>query len=119
MPRILVVDDEPLIAMMIADWLKEQGHEILGPAYSVSQAFELLGSETVDAAILDVSLGEHNCYEVADALAAKAVPFVFATGYDADSVAQRFANVTTVAKPFDFEAVRTAVANLLRDPSAI
>jgi CheY-like chemotaxis protein len=119
MPKILVVDDEPLIALMIADWLEEQGFEILGPAHSVPQALELLATDTAHAAILDVSLGDSDCYDVADALAAKSIPFAFATGYGADSVASRFSNVITVTKPFDFEAVRDVVGRLLaKSPSA-
>lgn len=116
MPKILVVDDEPLIALMIADWLAEQGLEILGPAHSVPQALDLLAAETAHAAILDVSLGERDCYDVADALVARSIPFAFATGHGADVVAPRFANVITVTKPFDFEAVRDVVSKLLTGP---
>src|SRR5262245_19084283 len=96
MPRILVLDDEPLIALMIADWLEEQGLEVLGPAYSVTQALEILSSQAAHAAILDVSLGSSDSYEVADVLASRRIPFVFATGHGADAVAARFSHVVTV-----------------------
>jgi len=113
MPKILVVDDEPLIAMMIADWLTEQGLETLGPAYSVSQALALLETQSADAAILDVSLGDDDCYDIAEVLSAKGIPFAFATGHGADAMAKGYADVITVAKPFDFEIVRSVVAKLL------
>lgn len=113
MPKILVVDDEPLIALMIADWLAEQGLETVGPAHSVSQALALLETQSADAAILDVSLGDGDCYELAEVLAGKGVPFAFATGHGADATAKRFAGVITVAKPFDFEVVRRVVSKLL------
>jgi CheY-like chemotaxis protein len=114
MSKILVVDDEPLIAMMIADWLAEQGLETLGPAHSVAQALALLESETADAAILDVSLGNDDSYEVAEVLSAKNIPFAFATGHGADTLAKRYTDVITVSKPFDFEIVRSVVARLLQ-----
>jgi CheY-like chemotaxis protein len=113
MPKILVVDDEPLIAMMIADWMTEQGLETLGPAHSVAQALALLETDAADAAILDVSLGDGDCYDLAEVLAAKGIPFAFATGHGADAMGQRFADVVTVSKPFDFEIVRSVVSKLL------
>ncbi len=119
MPKILVVDDEPLIAMMIADWLAEQGLETLGPAHSVAQALALLESEAADAAILDISLGNDDSYEVAEALSARNIPFAFATGHGADALAEHYTDVVTVSKPFDFEIVRSVVAKLLEgSPSA-
>ena len=116
MPKILVVDDEPLIAMMIADWLADQGLETIGPAHSVSQALALLEKEAADAAILDVSLGDDDCYGIAEALAVKGIPFAFATGHGADAMAERYAGIATVSKPFDFEIVRSVVAKLLEGP---
>lgn len=118
MPKILVVDDEPLIAMMIADWLAEQGLETVGPAHSVSQALALLETQQADAAILDVSLGNDDCYDIAEVLSAKGIPFAFATGHGADTMAQRYADVVMVSKPFDFEAVRSVVAQLLKGSSS-
>jgi CheY-like chemotaxis protein len=119
MPKILVVDDEPLIAMMIADWLAEQGLETMGPAHSVSQALALLEQGAADAAILDVSLGDGDCYDIAEALSAKGIPFAFATGHGAEAMARRFADVVTVSKPFDFEVVRSVVAKLLAGPPSV
>lgn len=119
MAKVLVVDDEPLIAMMIADWIAEQGLETVGPAHSVSQALDLIKTQAVDAAILDVSLGEGDCYAIADALAERGIPFAFATGHGADAVAKRFSAIVAVTKPFDFEVVRSVVSTLLeRQPKA-
>lgn len=113
MPKVLIVDDEPLIAMMLSDWMTEQGVEPVGPAHSVAQALSLLEAGPVDAAVLDVSLGDGNSYAIADALSQKGIPFAFATGHGANSVAERFKGVITVTKPFDFEVVSGVVARLL------
>ncbi len=118
MPKVLVVDDEPLIAMMLSDWLAEQGVEIAGPAHSVAQAMSLLDQTSIDAAVLDVSLGDEDCYAVADVLASRGIPFAFATGHSSASVAERFRDIATVTKPFDFEIVRQAVCRLLGWPAA-
>jgi DNA-binding response OmpR family regulator len=114
MAKILIVDDEPLIAMMLSEWLVEQGLEPLGPAHSEAEAFDLLkGDSGPDAAILDVSLGDSDCFAIADALQARGVPFAFATGHGSEAVAREYRGVMTLTKPFDFEAVRGVVMRLI------
>ena len=79
--RILVVEDEPLIAMMLEDYLDILGRKVAGVADSVSTALPLVAAGGIDAAIVDVNLnGGEKCWPVADALAAAGVPFVVATG---------------------------------------
>ena len=114
MPRILVVEDEPLIAMMLADWLAEVGHEAKGPVHSVKAALSLLDETAVDAAVLDVTLGDEDSYAVADALAARGVPFAFATGHGISAVAPRYKGVVTLSKPFDFASVTRVLDQILR-----
>ena len=118
MPRILLLDDEPLISMMVGDWLSELGYEVVGPADSVQSALGLIdGTASIDGAILDVSLQNEECYSVADALQDRGVPFVFATGHGADGVAARFKGTLVLSKPFDFEAVKIMMAKLLDNPA--
>jgi CheY-like chemotaxis protein len=107
--RILVVDDEPLIAMLLGDWLIELGCEVVGPAHSVDDALSLLHEGQVHGAFLDVSMGTGNSYAVAEALQQRQVPMIFATGHVAESIDARFRQVRTLAKPFDFAAVQSAV----------
>jgi DNA-binding response OmpR family regulator len=114
MPRILLLDDEPLISMMMEDWLTELGCETVGPANSVPIALGLIDGASIDGAILDVSLGNEESYSVADALRERGVPFAFATGRGADGVAVRFQDALIVRKPFAFEEVRAVIAKLLR-----
>ena len=114
MPRILVVDDEPLISMLVEDWLSEIGCEVVGPTASVEGGLKLIASGALDGAILDINLAGENSYTVANALKERGVPFAFATGdsgIDADS---GFTNPLLLHKPFDFEAVRSVVGKLLK-----
>ncbi len=113
MPRILVLDDEPLISMLMEEWLTELGCETVGPASSVPSALGLIDGTSIDGAILDVSLGNEESYSVADALRERGVPFAFATGHGANGVAVRFQDALFVRKPFDFEEVRAVIAKLL------
>ena len=112
MPRVLVVDDELLIAMMVEEWLSELACETVGPAHSVTKALELINSARPDAAILDVSLGAEESYPIADALRARQIPFALATGHSANDVESRFKDVPILSKPFDFDTVRLVVSKL-------
>jgi CheY-like chemotaxis protein len=82
--RILIVEDEYIIAADLAQLLEGLGVTVIGPVGSVADALALLAGEpAIDAAVLDVTLGTEKIFPVADALRARGVPFVFATGYDA------------------------------------
>lgn len=112
MARILIVDDEPLIAMLAGDWLDELGHETVGPALSLAEALALADGD-FDAAILDVSLGADTSFALADRLMARGVPFAFATGYVADDGELGRGAVARLPKPFEFAAFRAVVGALL------
>jgi CheY-like chemotaxis protein len=118
MPRILVVDDEPLIAMLVEDWLNELQCETVGPAGSAPEALALIDGVELDGAILDVSLGGHNSFAVADALLDRGVPFAFATGRGVECIEQRFKDAPTLAKPYDFARIQKVLAILLDDSLA-
>jgi len=79
--RILIVEDEMLIAMELETLFRRQDCDILGPAPSVSRALALLEHEHPNVAVLDLNLGGERCTPVADALLARGIPFVLATGY--------------------------------------
>jgi CheY-like chemotaxis protein len=112
MARILIVDDEPLIAMLAQDWLEDLGHQTLGPAHDLQTALRLV-QEPMDAAILDVSLGSEKSYEVARKLQAHAIPFAFATGHSPERLEGEFEEALTLSKPFSFETFRGVVAELV------
>jgi CheY-like chemotaxis protein len=113
LPRILVVDDEPLISMLVEDWLSELGCDVVGPARSVQEGLDFAGSAPLDAAILDVNLGGQNSYSVADALRQRGIPFAFATGDGAIDAASGFADPILLAKPFNFKGVKDVLDKLL------
>ena len=115
--RILVVEDEPLVAMLLEDMLIELGFEVVGPALRLDAATELAGREPLDGAILDVNLGEARSDAVAAALAERGIPFAFATGYAAPGGAWG-ERVPVLRKPFRQDAVGAVVETLLAAASA-
>lgn len=111
--RILVVEDEPLIAMMIEDFLDMLGKDHAGTADSVASAMEIVGEGGIDAAILDVNLsGGEQSWPIADALAAQGVPFILATGGSGDTVVDAHRDRPVLAKPFTMDSVEQALAAL-------
>lgn len=117
MARILVVDDEPIIAMTVADWLDDLGHVPLGPAGDLKNAIAL-AEQSIDAVILDVSLGAETTAELAERLAERGVPFAVASGHDAEGLGAAFARGLPLPKPFLFETLRHAVETLLGPKSS-
>ena len=97
--RILVVEDEPLVSMLIEDLLLDMGCVVIGPASTVAQALAL-AEQRLDAALLDVNLGAEQVYPVADALAAADVPFAFITGYGRHGLVGAHRDRPTIRKPF-------------------
>jgi CheY-like chemotaxis protein len=109
---ILVLDDEPLISMMLEEWLRELGFEPVGPVETTATALAILANSVPDGATLDMSLRDEDCYPVAEALRSRGVPFAFATGYEADVLPGRFKNEVILSKPFTFEGLRGVLAVL-------
>lgn len=107
---ILIVEDEPLIAMMIEDFLEVLGKALAGSVDTVDAALALITAGGIDAAILDVNLrGGEKSFPIADALAAKGIPFVFATGGSHDTVAEAYRDRPTLPKPFTMDGVAKAL----------
>jgi two-component sensor histidine kinase/DNA-binding response OmpR family regulator len=99
--RVLLVEDEALVAMMIQECLTECGHSVVGPINRAAEALSAARDGDFDAAILDINLGDGMAYPVAEILSARGVPFVFLTGYDADMVDSRFVAVPILQKPIE------------------
>jgi CheY-like chemotaxis protein len=118
--RILVIEDEMMVAMLLEDMLTDLGCTVLGPAARVHQALTLIATTGApDAAVLDVNLNGQKSYPVADALLARGVPFLFATGYHRDSVMNGYRSFPQLQKPFKRSELSDALAKLLtaRQPS--
>jgi CheY-like chemotaxis protein len=111
--QILIVEDEPLIAMMLEDFLDVLEKQSAGTADSVATALARVEEGGIDAAILDLNLrGGEKSTPVAEALAAKGIPFVFATGGSEDGVDARFRDRPHLTKPFTMDGVQKALEAL-------
>lgn len=114
-PAILVVEDEPLISMMLEDFLDALGYRLAGCADAVAEALAQVERGGFDAALLDVNLRDgETCWPIADAISARGQPFVLATGGSNDDVPERYAAVPVLNKPYTIEGVREAFEALLR-----
>jgi CheY-like chemotaxis protein len=112
--RILVVEDEYLIAMSLADALENAGSVVVGPVPSVDKAIKQIESEPrIDAAVLDVNLGGVMAFAVADMLIAKKIPFVFTSGYDNNALQSRYSQVKNCPKPYQFRAMEDALVEAM------
>jgi DNA-binding NtrC family response regulator len=103
--RVFVVEDEMLVSMLIEDILEEFGCIVVGPAGKLEQALVLANAEQIDIAILDVNLGGTRVFPVADALAKRGVPFIFASGYGDLELAEPHKGSPIIQKPFSPEAI--------------
>ncbi len=99
--RVLLVEDEALVAMMIQEFLSECGRVVVGPIGTAAEALAAARQGDFDGAILDINLGDGMAYPVAEILSARGVPFVFLTGYEADTVDDRFSGVPILQKPIE------------------
>lgn len=116
--RLLLVEDEFVLALGLVDVLGDLGAIVLGPVATVEDALALVERvPEMDGAVLDVNLGQEVVYPVADALRARGIPFVFATANARANLPERFEHVAICQKPFEVDAFRDAVAALRRLPS--
>jgi PAS domain S-box-containing protein len=107
----LVVEDEAVVAMNLKQWLGELGFDVVGPISALPQALAAAADASIHCAVLDVNIGGLPIYLVADALAARGVPFVFVTGYSRNSIDPQYAHVPTLEKPIDLLMLRKAFVN--------
>jgi CheY-like chemotaxis protein len=113
--RILAVEDEYLIAEELRYELVQAGAVVLGPVARVTDALNLIAREArIDGAILDINLRGDMVFPVADELALRGVPFVFASGYDLSVIPKRFEHVVTCGKPTRMSAVVRALGRLIQ-----
>lgn len=97
--RVLVVEDEPIVAWDLADNLERRGCDIVGPAYDLAEAMALCREPAFDGAVLDVNLSGEKVFPVADTLAERAIPFCFVTGYGVAGLRPEDRNRPILQKP--------------------
>jgi CheY-like chemotaxis protein len=107
--RILVVEDEALVAMLVEDMLTDMGHEVVRVAHRLETGLVAVERDGFDVAVLDVNLNDVKSFPIADALSSRGIPFVFATGYGMAGLDERFFSVPTITKPFDERRLADAI----------
>jgi DNA-binding response OmpR family regulator len=113
--RVIVVEDELLIAMLIEDILVEQNCVILGPFHRVDLALEAARGGDVDVAVLDVNVAGVKVWPVAEILEARGIPFLLLSGYGRDAVPENHPGWTVCAKPFRPETLIATLARQVQD----
>jgi DNA-binding NtrC family response regulator len=117
--RLLLVEDDYLIAADLAASLAEMGALVIGPMSSIDDALDAIASsDRIDAAVLDVNLNGQRIYPVADALREHDVPFVFTTGYEAEVLPPAYRAVPRCDKPIDISRLIELLESLKRQPEA-
>jgi DNA-binding response OmpR family regulator len=111
---VLLVEDEVMIRMMVADMLEELGYTIAGEAGDIDEAVRLVQATDFDIAILDVNVNGKVITPVAEAVQLRGRPFVFATGYGSQGVPAKFRDRPTLQKPFQIETLARAIEATLK-----
>ena len=112
--RVLVVEDETLIVLMIEDTLQELGCVVVGPVGKLDAAVRLASGEVLDVAILDVNIRGGHVYPVAEQLRARGIPFVLASGYEDWALCEAFRNEPRLNKPFTANELEKQVKTALQ-----
>ncbi len=117
--RVLVLEDELLIAMFLDDLLVEAGYAVVGPTGTVAQALAILASEPPpDVALLDFHVAGETSLAVADAIAERGLPMVFLTGFGREVLPPRYSDRPVLIKPYEGRELIAALARTLRHPPA-
>jgi DNA-binding NtrC family response regulator len=111
--RILIAEDESIIVTTIEDMLADLGCIPVGPVRTVGEAFDKIGRDLFDCAILNLDLQGERCDPIADALVALGTPFIFATGYDRAVMDTRFKGMPFLQKPFDFSQLSRSLLDAI------
>jgi DNA-binding response OmpR family regulator len=111
-PCILIAEDEMFVAMMLEDLMERAGYRVIMVA-RLAKGLALAGSEPIDAAVLDINLAGEDSFPLADALRRRGIPFMFASGYGGDGLAQDYAGTPVLQKPYDMAELKSALVALL------
>ena len=112
-PRVLVVEDEYLIRMLLEDMLADLGYDVAAAVGTIAEASEFAAHGDFNAAILDVNLDGQEVYPVAEILAKRGLPFVFVTGYGERSLNEPYRDRPALQKPFQAEQLKALLAALI------
>lgn len=113
--RVLLVEDETLIAMLLEDSIAELGCEVVGPVGRVDAAKQMIEQERFDCALVDIKLRGHSAYPLAEMLQARGVPFGFVTGYNRDRLDAQFRRRPVLHKPFNAAQLKAILVAMDRE----
>jgi DNA-binding response OmpR family regulator len=111
--RVLVVEDDFLIALDLETFLADHGCLVIGPEHSVTSGLEALDAADPDAAVLDINLGEENSGRLADALRGRGIPFLFLSGHSTEALPCGHAGRPLINKPWNQHKLRAALTALV------
>ncbi|MBC9033815.1 response regulator [Sphingomonas sp. JC676] len=114
--RVLVVEDEMTIALVIEEALSDLGVQVVGPASRLDMALRLAREERIDAAILDVNIRGGNSYPIADILTERGIPFLFCSGYGEWALEERHRERPRLTKPYSSKDLESRVLELFGWP---
>jgi CheY-like chemotaxis protein len=113
--RVLLVEDESLVALLMEDILAELGCRVLGPVARIAPAIASVEEDGFDLAVLDINLGGQPVFPVAKRLAERGIPFLFVTGYSRSEIARDFRDRPMLMKPFHHDELRAAIGAAVGD----
>jgi DNA-binding response OmpR family regulator len=116
--RILIVEDEAMISMLLEDMVLDCGGELVGPVARFDDALALAHKAEFGVAVLDLNLNGTLSYPIAEVIRERGIPVIFATGYGADGVLDRFRDCPTLQKPFSLQDFAEAIAAAWREQAA-
>lgn len=114
--RVLLVEDEGLVALMIEDMLEELGLKVVASAAHVKKACELATTASLDLALLDVNLAGEFVFPVARILRERRIPFLFSTGYGGPPLEEEFSSAPAIGKPFSIDQLNEKLRTILALP---
>ncbi len=112
--RVLIVEDEVLLAMHLEYLLNELGHEVVGQARRIDMAMELARTSDIDFAVLDINVAGSTSFPVADILRQRGIPFAFASGYGAEGLMDGYRDSPALRKPYGQKDLERTIAQALR-----
>jgi CheY-like chemotaxis protein len=116
-PRVLVVEDETMISLLIEDMVSDLGGHVVGPAAKFEQAMTLALEADFELAVLDVNLDGLVVYPIAEVLRCRGIPFIFMTGYDSSVVPERYQHNRVLSKPFSSQTFSDALGEIFAGPT--